>query len=169
MKLMIMGYGDHGKDEAARIICDLLGVSYLGSSWAACEAYIFDSLRYPLGYRSAAECYEDRRNWRTLWGELMAAYNAKDRARLGRYVYERADIYVGVRRIEEFEAIKAAGLFDASIWVDAGARKPPEPAASCTVYPGLADVMLDNNGTLADLQAECESVARMLKNCCIRC
>lgn len=155
MKLMIMGHGDHGKDEAARIICDLLGLSYLGSSWAACEAYIFDSLKVPLGYRSAAECYEDRRSWRTLWGELMAAYNAKDRARLGRYVYDRADVYVGVRRVEEFEAIKAAGLFDVAIWVDASDRKPPEPRASCTVGPELADLVLDNNGTLADLRARC--------------
>lgn len=154
MKLMIMGHGDHGKDRVAEMVCDELGLSYLGSSWAACEAYIFNSLKFPLGYRTPEECYEDRRNWRTLWGKLMAAYNSLDRARLGRYIYDRADIYVGVRRAEEFQAIKEARLFDIAVWVDASARKPPEPAASCTVTADLADYVLDNNGTLADLEKE---------------
>ena len=163
MKIMIMGHGGHGKDEAARILCEILELKYLGSSWAACDAFIFDSLAAPLGYRTRSECYAGRRDWRTLWGELMAAYNARDAARLGRYVYAQADVYVGVRRVEEFHAIKAEGLFDVAIWVDALGRLPPESVSSCTVGPELADLVLNNNGTLADLKSECMILAGLLK------
>jgi hypothetical protein len=42
-------------------------------------------------------------------------------------------------------------LYDAIIWVDASDRVDPEDKSSCTVTIDDADIVLDNNKTLADL------------------
>jgi hypothetical protein len=91
-------------------------------------------------------------NHRQEWYEQIAAYNTPDKARLAREIYAEADMYVGIRSLDEFFAVRREGLFDYAIWVDASKRLPPESAASCTVTPLQADMTLDNNGTLEQLR-----------------
>jgi hypothetical protein len=72
---------------------------------------------------------------------------------LGVELFAEHDIYCGLRSAREFHALKIAGAFDFAVWVDASERCGPEPKTSCTVEPWMADYILDNNGTLADLEA----------------
>ena len=110
------------------------------------QLFIFNALKPILDYENEQQCYEDRRNHRELWYELIRAYNSKDRARLARQLFKTADVYVGIRDEEELAAARAAGLFDALIWVDANERLPVESTSSCRVGPEDADFILDNNG-----------------------
>lgn len=146
MKFILAGYGEHGKDEVAERMAAQFGLVCTGSSKEANRRFIFKALAPIMGYACEEECYEDRRNLRTLWYELIRGYNRQDKGRLARDIFENADVYVGIRDQEELKAIRAAGLADVVIWVDASDRKPAEEAQSCAVGPEDADYILDNNG-----------------------
>jgi hypothetical protein len=50
------------------------------------------------------------------------------------------------------------GLVDYTIWVDASKRHPPEPDTSCTITSSDADFIIDNNGSLAQLNSNIAKV-----------
>lgn len=154
MKLMIMGYARHGKDTVCEILREEYGMTFASSSYAAAEHAIYPVLRDLLGYKTIEECYNDRVNHRALWYELIKAFNHNDGARLARLIYQDHDIYCGIRNVEEFQAIQEAGLFDFSVWVDAGDRVPDETTNSCTVHWTHADYLLDNNDDLDHLREQ---------------
>jgi hypothetical protein len=151
MKLIVMGCGDHGKDTACEYFSTIFGLTFISSSWAACDLVVYPALKEELGYETVEQCFADRRNQRAKFYETIKAYNTPDKTRLARQVFELVDIYCGMRCVEEFEAAKTQGLFDYAIWVDASKRRPPESDASCTVTPDLADIVINNNGTTDEL------------------
>lgn len=148
-KLILLGYGDHGKDHIARLIYEIYGLTSIASSRFALEKVVYPVLKKKYGYKTKERCYNDKHTKRKEWFNLIKEYNTPDGCRLARELYEQYDIYNGVRNIEEFEAIKAANLFNVSIWIDASQRKPIESSDSCTVKPSDADFILDNNGPLS--------------------
>lgn len=160
MKLMIIGHARHGKDTACEILRNQYGLTFQSSSEAAAQRVIYPLLRDVYGYSTIEECLNDRANHRATWYQLIREYNTPDLARLAREIYADSDIYCGLRHAEEFEAIKAAGLFDYCIWVDASQRHPAEPASSCSVTRDHADIVLDNNGTLDELTG---NIAHMMR------
>jgi hypothetical protein len=96
--------------------------------------------------------YDDRVNHRTAWFTAISEYNTPDLARLGRELYAEYDIYCGIRNGNELRALKAQGVTEFTIWVDASRRLPPEDPASISVSEMDADYIIDNNGTLNDLR-----------------
>jgi hypothetical protein len=159
LKLMILGYARHGKDTVAEILSDTYGLGMVSSSHAAGKKVMlpyFESIG--VHYRDFNECYEDRVNHRAEWFEQIAAYNTPDKARLAREIYAESDIYVGIRSREEFDAVKAAGLFQYSIWVDRSKHVEPESASSNTIGKDAADYVIDNNGTLEELETRTRSL-----------
>jgi len=153
-KILIMGYGRHGKDTVAEMLAQLLGVQFTSSSRAALEEVIYPVMQPAMGYTSLNECFEDRVNHRAEWYDLICNYNSKDPTRLARKVLERSSIYVGMRSATELQACKHANVFDHIVWVDASRRLPPEPESSCTVTPEMAHCVLNNNGTLEHLETQ---------------
>lgn len=147
---MLFGYGGSGKDSICRILYEIFGLTYASSSHFAMELFLFDLLnnKYGFDYQTKEDCYSDRHNKRQIWYEEIKAYNTPDGSRLARDLYNRYNIYNGVRNIHEFLAIKDAKLFDHAIWIDAGERIVDEDITSCTVKPIDADIILDNNGPL---------------------
>lgn len=147
MKLLVTGYGRHGKDT----LCELLGIPFVSSSF-----FLLDKVIWPLWgherYNSKEDCYKDRINNRKVWFDLITAFNATDKARLTRSILAESDIYCGLRNKEELEAANKESLFDLKIWVDASQRLPKEDDSSCTVTPDMCDLIVDNNGTLKDLK-----------------
>lgn len=144
-KLMLLGYGRHGKDSVAEILTHY-GFTYMSSSWAAAENVVFPVLGPKYGYETVEDCFEDRHNHRREWFDLITEFNTPDKARLPRIIYSQVDIYVGIRNRDEFLAAREEGLFDYAIWVDASKRLPVESTESCTVTPDDADIVIDNNG-----------------------
>ena len=85
------------------------------------------------------------------YDQAIREFNRPDPTALGHAIFEEHDIYCGIRSKAEFHALKNAGVFDASIWVDRSDHIPPEDKGSCTVEPWMADFVLDNNGSIDDL------------------
>lgn len=153
LKLMILGYARHGKDTVAEIFRDVLGLSFASSSFAAAEKVMVPFFAAKgIKYASLDECYADRVNHRQDWYEQIKAYNTPDGARLAREIYAENDIYVGMRNVGEFDAVRAEGLFNYSIWVDRSKHVAPEPSTSISVTQEMADYTIDNNGTLEQLK-----------------
>lgn len=159
LKLMILGYARHGKDTVAEILRDAYGLKFISSSFAAAEKVMVPYLRSKgIEYGDLDECYADRVNHRQEWYEQIGAYNTPDAARLAREIYTVADIYVGMRDVREFEAVRAQHLFDYSIWVDRSKIVAPEPTTSITVTKEMANYVIDNNGTLEELNIRARSL-----------
>jgi hypothetical protein len=166
-KLLILGFGRHGKDTVAEILRDEHGFKFISSSLFCAGRVMmpfFDRFS-PYGsqvagfddrlfrsYTSVEECFEDRHNFRDVWHQQIAAWNQDDPTKLSREILEVADIYVGMRSVKEYEAAKH--LYDDIWWVDATDRGlPPEDQSSMNLM-FIPDEMrrIDNNGTLEDLR-----------------
>ncbi len=157
-KILLLGYGRHGKDTVAEYLRDHYGYKFTSSSMACAEKVMLpafrdidDELGHGWKYQTAEECFNDRHNHRAFWFQEIERFNTPDKAALGKMIFESNDIYVGLRSKREYAAVKNAGLFDVAIWVDASDRLPPEDKASCTVEPWMAELIIDNNGTLEEL------------------
>jgi hypothetical protein len=175
MKLMVMGYARHGKDTVAEILRDRWKLSFTSSSLFCAERVMMPAFKaareaaVAIGegfdlpqYASAYQCFEDRVNHRAFWYEEIKRYCEKEPSRLSREIFERHDVYAGIRSWKELAGAKNAGLYDHSIWVDRSEHVPDEPSTSCSVVPWMADFMLDNNGTLPDLQGRVDELMRNL-------
>ena len=148
-KLMIMGYARHGKDTVCEIMRDKYGLSFTSSSMFCAEYAVWPEMPQ---YATAQDCFNDRANHRAHWHNVIKEFNSPDLTRIGRLIFEKHDLYCGIRSQQEFEALKAAKVFDWSIWVDASERLPTEDKSSCDVTKHMTDFCLNNNGPLADLE-----------------
>lgn len=174
-KILLLGYGRHGKDTVAELLRDRYGYQFTSSSFACAEHVMMPAFKAlyeewlakvdaagtmresivgcpPVQYATAQECFDDRHNHRAFWFQEIERYNSPDKSKLGQLIFSQNDIYVGLRSKREFSAVKIAGLYDVCVWVDASDRLPPEGTDSCTVQPWMADYVLDNNGTLEELK-----------------
>ena len=144
-KIIVTGHARHGKDT----VCQLLSFSdykFSSSSEFANEKVVFPVLSKKYGYKNLQDCFEDRHNHRSEWFDLVKQYNTPDLTRLAREIFTFNDIYCGMRNKEELTAIKATGLIDLVVWVDASSRLPIENSSSMTITEEDCDYMLDNNG-----------------------
>ena len=155
-KILLLGYGRHGKDTVAEMLQDRYGFSFTSSSMFCAERVVFP--RMADLYSNAQECFEDRHNHRARWYDLITEFNKPDASALGRAIFAEYDIYAGLRNSTEFHACKNAGVFDVCVWVDRSKHLPPEDRSSCTVEPWMADYVLDNNGDLDDLAFNLEQL-----------
>jgi len=157
-RLLILGYGRHGKDTVAQMLADKHGFKFTSSSEFVGREIIWESwgkLRYP----DFETMYANRHQWRRQWMEMIALYNTPDKTRTARTMLERGyDMYVGMRRMDEYEASRH--LFDYIIWVDRSEHLPPETGSmDITRDSAEADFTINNNGTLADLDEAVDYLA----------
>jgi len=150
-KLLIIGYARHGKDTVAEILSQQYGYTYMSSSQFCAKKVVYPVLQPLYNYQSVDECFQDRIHHRKEWFDLITDYNQPDRSRLGKAIFEVSHIYCGLRNYEEFVSLRKDKVFDYSIWVDRSQHLPPEDKTSNTLYSSLADLTIDNNGTLEDL------------------
>ena len=155
-RILILGHARHGKDTVSELLRANHGFRFISSSIFCAAKIIIPAAResnvLPF-YVDVAQCFGDRVNHRKFWFDEIAKYNTPDKARLGREIFSQYDVYCGLRSVEEFTALKEAGVFDVAIWVDAANRLPPESLESCTVTASMADYVFDNNGSVDDLPA----------------
>lgn len=147
VKILILGHGAHGKDTIADAVTRFTGLRFESSSMAAAEAAVFPELSKLYGYKTAQECFDDRRNHRQEWRALITAYNTPDKGRLCKEIIARCDGYIGMRCHEEFAAVRH--LFDYVLWVDASLRAGPDPSMTIECEDDSM-VYICNNGTPED-------------------
>ncbi len=160
-KLMIIGYGRHGKDT----VCDLLakrGYTFESSSMCAAKIFLYEKLKDKYGYKSFEECYEDRHNHRAEWYKEIKSYNTPDLGKLAKQIYSEFHIYCGIRDRDEFYSLKNDKAFDYALWVDASERLPPESKDSMNLTIEDADIVIDNNGLEVNLPFELNKVMRII-------
>lgn len=145
-KLLIIGHARHGKDTLAKKIRDKLGFRFTSSSVFVGKECIWPEWGKER-YNSFEEMFADRVNHRATWASLISAYNTPDKTKTAKIMIARGfDMYVGMRRMDEFTACRQAKLFDCVIWVDAIKRLPPEGRESMELTAACADLYCDNNG-----------------------
>lgn len=167
MKILILGQGEHGKDEFAARLSEKTNMRFMSSSQFAADHVIYPwfESHLPNCYASSKECFSDRRNWRTLWHNLIAEYNTPDKAKLARELIKENDMYVGMRAVDEVQACVDESMFDRIFWVTATGRVKTEDKSSCSVqYNPDTMVLIDNTGDLKQLQREVEWASGLLKS-----
>lgn len=153
MKLLVLGHARHGKDTTCDILHKLYGLTFVSSSFFVGERAVRPWLaERGITYCSMADCYDDRVNHRAAWFDAIALYNKDDPARLGRELFKQYDIYCGLRNVNEFVALKAEKAFDCCLWVDRSRHAPSELTTSFNIGLSAADYIIDNNGTIEDLE-----------------
>lgn len=162
-KLLIIGHARHGKDSLAEIMNEEFGLTFVSSSQAAADIFLYDKLKDQYGYKTSVECFEDRVNHRQEWYESICDYNKDDRARLAKGILQLADCYVGMRdRGEILECINQ-GLFDLIVWVDGSGRLPLEDSSSFNIDKTCADIIIENNGTFEEFKEKVLRLGKFLK------
>lgn len=150
-KLLIIGHARHGKDTVAEMLRDDHGYHFVSSSIFVGQEVLWDNWGVAV-YPTFEDMFADRVNNRKLWADMITAYNTPDPTRTATTMFKRGfDLYVGMRRRTELDACNAVNLFDCVVWVDRTEHLPDEPYESMEFVPADADVIIDNNGTLADL------------------
>ena len=128
------------------------GYTFQSSSKFCSELFIFNDLKHTYGYANEEECYNDRHNHRTEWYNMIHDYCKDDLARLGRNLFEKHDIYCGLRNKREFFAMQNEDIFDYAIWVDRCDYLPKEDPSSMSIEQWMCDYTIDNNGSLERLE-----------------
>lgn len=160
--IAICGHGDHGKGTVASYVALKTGRRYRESTSQAAARVVFAALKDKYGYKTVQEAWDDRRNHREEWADIIWEYNEPDGLTLYREMLADNDILEGVRRASEFQALKTAGMVQTAIWVDASKRKPPEGPGSCQITPEDCDHIVDNNGDLDDLKVQLDLLVKNL-------
>jgi hypothetical protein len=146
MKLLFVGYGRAGKDEAAAYVAKRTGLRYAGStSWA-----VLPYMAARLGLHPQV-AWETRHTMRKQWYEMCNELRAPDATILARMVLQSGDITAGVRDIVEITAIKKAKLFDEIVWIERPGT-PVDPTVTFTSED--CDRVLWNDGTLEEFRAK---------------
>jgi hypothetical protein len=147
MKFLVIGHGQVGKDELGSLWTENFGLKYSNSSEKACDLFMFDKLKGKYGYKTKVECFEDRRNHRQEWADLITEYNSKDKARLAKEILKDSDAYFGMRKMDELMECVRQRLFDLVIGITASNRVPEDPSMNINVHK-FSDVLIDNNYSL---------------------
>jgi len=149
--LLIIGHAQHGKDTVAELISEKFNLQFSSSSMFCAEKFLWDNWGKER-YDSFEEFYSDRSNNRTVWGNLISAWNTPDKCRTARTMLEEGNnMYVGMRRKDELNACIKAKLFDMIIWVDASIRKPLESVESMRLSMQDSTYIIDNNKSKDEL------------------
>lgn len=144
----IVGHKQHGKDDVAAELAEILEDEYIGSSMIFIEEFAFDSLSF-MDYAAPLELYNDRERLRPILYQLIRAYNLDDKARLSKLVFSKCPIYCGIRDLEEF--MSGSRLPNTvSLWVDGSERKPLEGKDSFNIQAEHCRYHLDNNTEIKD-------------------
>ena len=154
----------HGKDTFAEILRDEFGLTFISSSQAAADIFIYDELKEKYGYTTSIECFEDSMNHRQEWYEMICDYNKDDKAKLAKGILSMADCYVGMRDRGEIEECIKQGLFDLVIWIDASERLPLEDANSFNIDKSCADIIIENNDDYETFKSKVIRIGNSLLN-----
>lgn len=154
MNVLIIGHARHGKTTIADMLLDEYGLTYKDSSMASAEIFIYDELKEKYNYSSFEECYEDRKQHREEWFNLICDFNFPDKARLSKEILKKADVYVGMRSNDELNECIYENLFDLIIGVYRPSF-PEEPKTSFDINIWKhCDIIIPNDGTIEDLRTK---------------
>lgn len=143
LKILIVGHGRSGKDEAAQFMQEHLGFRYGGStSWAALPLMAEHLGLHPM------HAWEQRHALRQLWRNQCDVFRKQDPCLLIRRALSNdANVITGVRGLPEIDAAIAEGLFTHIVWIN----RPGTPVDPTLDFGSeRANVVILNDGTLEE-------------------
>lgn len=151
-RIAIVGPGECGKNEAARWFA-----AHTPLRFRKTTSEVIAEAVAALRRCTVEEAMANRRAERDYWLAVGNELRALDPCYLVRETLDDAEICVGIRAPVELATAKANGLLDLVIWIDR-ADIPHDP----TMLFGseMADVIVENHGSLACLHARLERLAR---------
>lgn len=157
-KIAICGHGRSGKDTAGRWLAENTPLR-LGLTTSQVIAPVIaaeDGVSVEVAF---ARRHQERERWFRRGNELRR----NDPAYLVRGCLAGGEIAVGLRNADEIEAARAEGLIDLFVWVERDVPRDPTQ----TFDASLCDVVILNNGTLAEFHERLRALARFAKllNC----
>lgn len=143
-RIVFVGYGRAGKDEAASFLSNHCGLKYGGStSWAALP-FMAEYLKvHPM---TAWETRHEDGN-RMTWKWHCDYLRREDPCFLIRRALQTGDIITGIRGLPEIDAAIQEKLFDHIVWIS-NLRVPQDPTVDYGVEK--SDTVICNNGTLEE-------------------
>tara|TARA_R110001583_G_scaffold52147_6_gene162192 strand:+ start:4923 stop:5429 length:507 start_codon:yes stop_codon:yes gene_type:complete len=147
---MLIGNGRAGKGTFCKVALNSFGLTSKSSSRMGCEMGLYEKFKDMFGYADMEECYNDRHSKRELWYQGICDLCDPNKSAVGRAIYNLHDIYDGCRDDLELNAIKAEGLIDLVIWIDAGDRVQAEGSGSMKLTKDDADIVIYNTTTEAE-------------------
>lgn len=170
MKLYICGWKLSGKDHASEYLKKKLGITFESSSMFCIREVLFERLQAEFGFQTPEEAFEARRTMPGLrqWlFEAISDYNTPDPTALSEAIFSKYDLYTGIRSEVELKAAKKRWSDAFVIWIDAEGRVPPEDISSCTVTKELADIVIENKGSLEEFEDKLNRFCYFLKDFCL--
>lgn len=151
--IAIVGAGECGKDTAANFLASitLLRLGCTTSQVIAPHIALEDGITPEEAH---AKRREDRPRWAAKGDELCA--RAGDPAFLVRESLKGGEIVVGIRRLAEIQTVKNLNLVDLVIWLDRTVVRD----TTIEFDSRMADVIIDNNGTILELERKLRKLAR---------
>lgn len=157
MKILFVGWGRAGKDEAASYLAKITGLRYAGSfSWAA-----LPYMAARLGVHPQL-AWEQRHANRDIWKSYCDELRKVDQTLLARWALQSGDICAGLRDQIELDAVKAAGLFDKIIWIQRY-DIPEDPTVTFKWNDPAIDFCITNSGSLEFFHLNLRTLANDLK------
>lgn len=161
MKIALCGPGECGKDDGALFLARVSSLRFasINTSWFArhivCAA--LERAPYFLTYADADACWEDRRNNRKAWFDIMDAAAAFDPVGFYLPCIADQDILVGMRKHRDYTALKRAGVVDHWIYIDRPGKS--ESLDSLEITPADCDRTIMNDGSLAEYHDKLAALA----------
>jgi hypothetical protein len=151
--LAVVGKGRAGKDTSAEWLRDNTVLRFDGGcSWHGREI-----VAEKLGI-SVEEAWQTRHDRRMEWYRILCEFRQNDPARLVKRCLVNNHVVCGVRDGVEMRAAIDEGLIDLVIWIERAV--PDDP--TLTFGPEVADVIIDNNGTLKGLYRRLFRLAKII-------
>lgn len=167
-KIMVHGQARVGKDTVCEYLRAIHGLSFMSSSRAATAIVIWPALASKYGYKDLNECFYDRVNHRSEWFTLIKGYTEESLTKLADAIYAHNDIYCGIRRQEELDAV--LDKYDILLIQVTAPRRvaKPEPASSYTLqldaWSSLNNsYLINNDSTIGDLYEKLDKLAPEIK------
>jgi hypothetical protein len=161
-KLALIGRGRAGKDEAGAWLTEHTHLKSNGATSIHLLPHVVWA-KYGLrpGYLAypdlARQAYVTRHDDRMFWFELGVKLRNVDPGILVRPALEGAHLLIGCRDPREIEYARAHQMVDLVAWVERAAA-PPDPTVN--FGPALADVVIENNGSLAEFHGRLANLCR---------
>lgn len=155
MKILVVGPGRSGKDEACKYLAENTGLRFEGTT----SLFLAEFVAEKKGC-SFEEAYENRHNERQLWFDTGNEIRASDPLKLVRRALLKSDITGGIRDIAEIEACKKNNVFDLIIWIDRpGVQEDP----TLKFGSEWADIVIQNSGTIEDFFDKLEKLSKIIR------
>lgn len=147
MRIIICGHSRHGKDTLAEILKLQFGLKFQTSSFTARDEVFTNCKLLQSKYKNPIDAWENRHAHRQEWFDGISRICGHDDTALANKIFSDAEVYCGMRRIEELRACQQRWPEVVAMWVDASDRLPLESDKSNTITKDHCEFTIHNNGT----------------------